>query len=281
MSLAATWRLMRFDRPIGIWLLAWPTWWALWVASAGHPTIAMLVVFTAGVVVMRAAGCVANDLADYRFDAQVARTKQRPLASGELSVQQARWVLVGLLLIAAGLWTTLQPAAQWLGLGALGVALCYPFAKRWLVTPQLVLGIAFAFSIPMVFAQVAHAVPPSAWLLWLATVCWVFAYDTQYALSDREDDCRIGIYSSARFFGASVLVAIAVLQALMLTTLVWWGYCVHAPAAFYASVGVVLTLFAYQAWCFTRAPLADVAQRVFRHNQWVGLVIMIGIFFTN
>lgn len=281
MSLAAYWRLMRFHRPIGIWLLAWPTAWALWAASAGHPNWFDCGFFLLGVVVMRAAGCVANDLADYRFDAQVTRTRDRPLACGELQPRQARYLLISLLGVALLMWWQLLPLAKELAIVALLLALSYPYAKRFCVTPQLVLGLAFAVSVPIVYAQLTQRVPWSALWLFLATCWWVIAYDTQYALSDREEDTRIGIHSSARFFGRHVYVAIVLLQVLMLMTLCLWAWSVQAAPGFYLSLVVVLGLFVYQAYTIRRQPLAQHAQQAFRHNQWVGLAVFIGIFFAR
>ena len=239
--------LMRLDKPIGFLLLLWPALMGLWVASRGVPPVNLLVIYLAGALIMRSAGCVLNDLVDRKFDGQVARTKNRPLASGQVSVLFALILLVVLLSLAFGLFLQLNPYAQIHALIALAFAGIYPFTKRFLQAPQLVLGISFAWSIPMAFAQVRNSVNYlECWLLFASIVCWVVAYDTQYALNDRKDDLKIGIKSSAILFGKYVRKIIVVLQCLALSLLLVLGVVKNYSPVFFCACFASLGLFLYQ-----------------------------------
>src|SRR5581483_7369801 len=216
--------LMRLDRPIGIWLLLWPTLWALWFAAGGVPPLDLLAVFAAGTALMRSAGCVINDFADRGFDPHVERTKNRPIAAGRVSPRAALLLFAGLCLAALAVASRLNAAALWLSLPAVALAASYPFAKRFHSLPQAHLGIAFSWGIPMAYAALRGAVPwADAGLLMAANLCWVIAYDTYYAMSDREDDLKIGVKSSAILFGRHDRLIIGLLHAAALLLLAWIG----------------------------------------------------------
>ena len=190
-------RLMRLDRPVGTWLLLWPTLWGLWIAGAGRPEPVNFLVFVAGVFVMRSAGCVINDFADRDIDSEVERTQSRPLAAGRVTPAEALTLFAVLGLVALALLLLLNPLARLLAVGAAVLTLVYPFSKRWLAAPQFLLGAAFGWGIPMAFAAELEAVPRLAWLLWLDVVVWAVIYDTMYAMADRDEDLRIGVKSTA------------------------------------------------------------------------------------
>jgi 4-hydroxybenzoate polyprenyltransferase len=272
----AYWRLMRFDRPIGILLLLWPTLWALWLAADGLPSMQNLVIFVAGVIVMRAAGCVANDLADKDFDPHVERTRSRPLASGALAPRQAKVLLAGLLLLAFGLVLLTNPLTIQLSFVGAGLALSYPFFKRFVDVPQVVLGIAFGWSIPMAFAAERGEVLPVAWALLVINVFYAVIYDTFYAMVDREDDLTIGVRSTAILFGDRDLWVIALLQITMigLCLLLGWHQDWHWP--WYLAVAVAGILFAHQLK-IARTRERDACFRAFLNNNWVGMALFLGI----
>jgi len=217
-------RLMRIDKPIGSLLLLWPTYWALWLAGGQIPSLKLLVVFTLGVFFMRAAGCVVNDFADRRVDGHVKRTAHRPLPSGAVTEKESKILFVALVLVSFGLVLTLNAMTIWLSVAALALAWVYPFMKRFTHLPQVVLGMAFGWSIPMAYAAVSESLPLSCWLLFLANICWTVAYDTQYAMVDRDDDLRIGIKSTAILFGRFDKLIIGLLQLATLLLMVWIGY---------------------------------------------------------
>ena len=269
-------QLMRLDRPIGTLLLLWPTLWAVWVAGDGSPTFRTFIVFTLGVIVMRAAGCVINDYADRNFDGDVSRTKGRPLATGALSAKQALMLFAGLVLIAFLLVLFVNRFTFWLSFVGLGLAVLYPFTKRFTYLPQLFLGAAFSWAIPMAFAAETGALPPAAWLLYTANLLWTVAYDTQYAMVDREDDLKIGIRSTAILFGDADRAIIALLQGMALFTLFLLGRRMGFEWGWWLGLGTATGLFAYQFWLTrTRAP-AD-CFRAFLNNQWVGLALFVGL----
>ena len=272
----AYWRLMRFDRPIGILLLLWPTLWALWLAADGLPSVENLFIFVTGVVVMRAAGCVANDLADRNFDPHVERTRGRPLASGELTPRQAKWMLTGLLILAFGLVLMTNPLTIRLSFVGAILALSYPFFKRFVDVPQVVLGIAFGWSIPMAFAAELGDVPAVAWALLVINVFYAVIYDTFYAMVDLEDDLTIGVRSTAILFGRRDLWVIGLLQATMLglCLALGWQQGWHWP--WYLAVTVVAALFVHQLQS-TRSRERDACFRAFLINNWVGLALFLGI----
>jgi len=269
-------RLMRMDKPIGTFLLLWPTLWALWLASAGHPDWTVVAIFTLGTFLMRSAGCVMNDIADRNFDGHVQRTHLRPLVSGEVSVKEALTLAAGLSLLAFGLVLTLNGLTILLSLPALLLAITYPYTKRFFAFPQAYLGIAFGFGIPMAFAAVQSAVPSEAWLMLLANVCWSLAYDTEYAMVDRKDDLRIGIRSTAITFGRLDVAWIMGFYMLMLALMGYVGHVLNLAWPYYfglmSALGVVF--YHYQliknreeAKCF----------KAFLHNNWLGAILFFGI----
>ena len=269
-------RLMRMDKPIGTFLLLWPTLWALWLASAGHPDWTVVAIFTLGTFLMRSAGCVMNDIADRNFDGHVQRTHLRPLVSGEVSVKEALTLAAGLSLLAFGLVLTLNGLTILLSLPALLLAITYPYTKRFFAFPQAYLGIAFGFGIPMAFAAVQSAVPSEAWLMLLANVCWSLAYDTEYAMVDRKDDLRIGIRSTAITFGRFDVAWIMGFYMLMLALMGYVGHVLNLAWPYYfglmSALGVVF--YHYQliknreeAKCF----------KAFLHNNWLGAILFFGI----
>ena len=268
--------LTRLDKPIGILLLLWPTLDALWLAAGGWPGWRLLLVFTAGTVLMRSAGCAINDVADRRFDAHVERTAARVLARGALATREAVLVAVVLALLSALTLPLLHPAATPLAFIAVAVAATYPYFKRFFPMPQAYLGIAFSFGIPMAFAAVGGAVPWYGWLLFGANLFWVIAYDTEYAMVDRRDDLRIGIRSSAIFFGRGDVVAVAVCYGLYLGALAGIGRFLGLAGPFAAGWTVALVCALLHIWWIRdRAPAQ--CFRAFRHNHWLGLAVFAGI----
>lgn len=270
------WRLMRMHRPIGIWLLLWPTLWALWLAANGPPSLHVFVVFALGTVLMRAAGCVINDVADRHFDPHVARTRDRPVATGVVSVREA--MILFALLCAAALALVLSLhnlRVLLLSVPAVALAALYPFTKRWIAMPQAVLGLAFSWGIPMAFAAVLGAVPWNTVLLLMsANVCWVVAYDTFYAMADREDDLKIGVKSSAIFFGAYDRIVTAALQLAALSLLAWAG--IHLGPAWWLGLLVASTLALHQQWQIReRDPAA--CFKAFLANHYFGAAIFVGL----
>jgi 4-hydroxybenzoate polyprenyltransferase len=269
-------RLVRLDKPVGIWLLLWPTLWGLWVAAGGLPPVDVLLIFVLGTVLMRSAGCAINDWADRDFDGHVARTRSRPLASGELPPSSALWVAGGLALLAFLLILPLAPTVWLWSVPALLLAGSYPFTKRFLAIPQAYLGLAFGFGVPMAFAAVTGEVPLVAWLLLAANLFWTVAYDTEYAMVDRADDLKLGIRTSAITFGRWDVVAIALcyFASLMLLAVVggllargiWWMFGLTLATGFGLHH---LRLIA------GRDP--DSCFRAFRHNVWYGAAVFAGI----
>jgi 4-hydroxybenzoate polyprenyltransferase len=245
-QLALYGRLMRLDRPIGIWLLLWPTLWALWIASAGQPEPQLFIVFVLGTIVMRSAGCVINDLADRKFDAHVERTQNRPLATGEVAPAEALVLFVALSLLAIALLLTLNTLTRWLAVGAAGLTIIYPFTKRFFAAPQLILGAAFGWSVPMAFAAQTGEIPRLAWLMWLTVVVWAVIYDTLYAMADREADQRIGVRSTALLFGSADLFCIGLLQLILLLALLLVGEAAELGAWYLGSVGITAALLLQQ-----------------------------------
>ncbi|MEY3410719.1 MAG: p-hydroxybenzoate octaprenyltransferase [Pseudomonadota bacterium] len=275
--LSAYARLMRIDKPIGILLLLWPTLWALWIASAGHPSYLNLFVFIAGTVLMRSAGCIMNDLADRNFDGHVTRTAKRPLVAGEVTVKQALVLATTLSLVSFGLVLFLNSLTILLSVPALLLAASYPYTKRFFVLPQAYLGIAFGFGIPMAFAAVQNEVPLLAWLMLLANVAWSLAYDTEYAMVDRPDDLKIGIYSSAITFGSLEVVAIMTFYGVMLALLAYVGSLLNLGMPY--SIGLIVALgIAIYHFSLIRNRQPANCFKAFLHNNWLGAVIFIGIF---
>jgi 4-hydroxybenzoate polyprenyltransferase len=280
-SAVAGWKpyllLMRMDRPIGTLLLLWPAWWALWTASDGQPDFTTWLIFTLGVFLMRSAGCVINDISDRDFDGQVRRTENRPLAKGMISVKQAMLLFAGLMLSAALLLLFLAKLTIILAMVAAFLAVTYPLMKRHTYLPQVYLGVAFSFSIPMAFAEVTGSVPKEAWLLFVANILWTTAYDTIYAMVDRKDDLKIGIKSTAILFGDLDRVIIGIIQLLTLLALFLFGKQMELTAPYYLSLLVVIWLFAHQQLLIYRRQEAQ-CFKAFLNNNWVGMIIFLGIF---
>ena len=269
-------KLMRLDKPIGILLLLWPTLWALLLAGNGRPTWTIVWIFVLGTVLMRSAGCVINDLADRDFDSHVERTCDRPLARGTVSVREALLLASGLSLLAFLLILPLQPLVWMLAVAALFLAISYPFTKRFFAIPQAYLGIAFGFGIPMAYAALLNRVPQDAWILLLANVFWAIAYDTEYAMVDREDDLRIGIRTSAITFGRFDVVAVMFCYVAMLAILVWFGNQHGFGVLYYLGLAVAAALMAYH-YTLIRVRQRPRCFKAFLHNNWVGAAIFAGL----
>ena len=272
----AYWRLVRGDRPVGWLLLLWPTWWGLWIAAAGVPPLWTLLVFSAGVWLTRSAGCVINDYADRWLDGRVERTKQRPLATGEVRSREALLLFAGLMLVAFALVLTLGRLVAWMSVVGVVLAASYPYLKRWTYLPQVYLGLAFGWGIPMAFAAVQGTVPPVAWVLYAANILWATAYDTWYAMVDRDDDIAAGAKSTAILFGEMDLVAQGVLFSMMFVALALVGHQAGLGAAYWAGLAVAAALV---GWQFHLARWRDRAAcfRAFLNNHWVGMAIFAGI----
>lgn len=270
------WLLLRGDRPIGVLLLLWPTWWALWLAADGIPPWPLLAIFTAGVWLTRSAGCVINDYADRWLDGQVKRTRTRPLATGAVSGREALLVFVVLMLLAFALVLLTNRLTVLLSVVGVFLAASYPYLKRHTYLPQVYLGIAFGWSIPMAYAAVTGSVPAPAWLLFMANILWATGYDTWYAMVDRDDDLRAGAKSTAILFGSADLLAQAVIFSGFLLTMALLGHRLHLGMLYFASLIVAGGLIGWQfriAWRRQR----DACFRAFLHNAWVGLVVFAGI----
>ena len=272
----ALWRLMRFDRPIGILLLLWPTLWALWIAGEGSPSAKNILIFCTGVVLMRAAGCIMNDVADRDFDPHVERTRCRPLASGELTVRQALLTFFTVMLLAFGLVLMTNMLTIKLAFAGAVLASSYPFFKRWTHFPQVVLGLAFGWGIPMAFAAETGQVATAAWLILLINVIWSVIYDTLYAMVDRDDDISIGLKSTAILFGRFDLVILRMLKVLMVVLLVWLGVKLQFSWPWFAGVAVAAVLFARQQY-LVRERGREACFHAFLNNNWVGVAIWVGL----
>jgi 4-hydroxybenzoate polyprenyltransferase len=272
----ALWRLMRFDRPIGILLLLWPTLWALWIAGDGRPSLRNVLIFCTGVVLMRAAGCIMNDVADRDFDPHVERTRNRPLASGELSLREALWAFFVLMALAFGLVLMTNALTIELAFAGALLASTYPFFKRWTHFPQVVLGIAFGWGIPMAFAAETGRLVPAAWLILLINVVWSVIYDTLYAMVDRDDDISIGLKSTAILFGRFDLTILRLLKIVMIAMLVWLGLILQFSWPWFAGVAVAMALFAWQQFQ-VRNRDREACFKAFLNNNWVGVAIWAGL----
>jgi len=268
--------LTRLNRPIGTLLLLWPALWALWLAAGGLPDPALLVIFLIGTLLTRSAGCIINDFADRDIDPQVERTRERPLAARRVSPQEAIGLFVVLMLLALALVLQLDVRTVLLSVVAAVLLLTYPFFKRFFPAPQLYLGIAFGWAVPMAFTAVQGEVPPSGWLLFAATVIWAGIYDTFYAMVDRDDDRRIGVRSTALLFGRYDLLIIALLQSLMLLLLVAVGMLEGLGVFHYLALLLVAVLFALQLRA-ARHRERQACFRAFLDNNYVGLAVWVGI----
>jgi 4-hydroxybenzoate polyprenyltransferase len=269
-------RLMRLDRPIGIWLLLWPTLWALWVAGSGHPDPTVLLVFVVGVTVMRSAGCIINDFADRNVDPHVRRTRSRPLAARRVTPMEALVLFVGLLGVALWLATFLNPFTLRLACVGAALTVSYPLMKRFFALPQLYLALAFSWGVPMAFAALLGMLPRVAWVMFVTTIIWVTIYDTLYAMVDREDDLKIGVNSSAIVFADMDRLIVGALQLTMLLALLLMGRSLDFGNAYLGAVGVAALFFIYQQWLI-RAREPNACLRAFLNNHYVGMSIFIGI----
>jgi 4-hydroxybenzoate polyprenyltransferase len=268
--------LTRMDRPIGALLLLWPTWWALWLAAGDFPPWKPLIIFTLGVFAMRAAGCAINDYADRKLDPQVARTAGRPIASGRVTPREAL-VVFGVLLVFAFVLVLFTNRFT-IELSFVGAALAalYPFTKRYTSMPQVVLGAAFGWSIPMAFAAVTNHVPPVGWLLFIGNIIWSVVYDTEYAMVDRDDDIKAGAKSTAILFGDADLPILGVLMGTFLLTMLFVGQRAALGWPYWSGLLIAACLFGYQLWMI-RGRARDACLSAFRHNNWLGLAVWIGI----
>jgi 4-hydroxybenzoate polyprenyltransferase len=268
--------LTRLNRPVGIWLLLWPTLWALWLASRGKPDARLFIIFVSGTVLMRSAGCAVNDYADRSFDPHVKRTKERPLAAGRISTVEALVLFAALSLTALGLALQLNKLTLLLAVAGAALAVSYPFIKRFLSVPQLYLGVTFGWGIPMAFASQLESVPRVAWLLLLANVLWVTVYDTIYAMVDRDDDVKIGVRSTAILFGDSDRHIIATLQAMTLLALYLIGGIMRMGPWYYGGLIVGALFFIHHLWLI-RARDRDACLRAFLNNNYFGMAVFLGI----
>lgn len=269
-------RLIRLDKPVGALLLLWPTLWAVWLASGGRPRLDIVLIFITGTFLMRSAGCAMNDFADRDFDPFVERTRGRPLAAREIAPREALLVGAVLALAAFGMVLFLNRLAILLSFVALAIAISYPFAKRFFPMPQAYLGIAFGFGIPMAYAAVQDALPPECWLLLAANVFYSFAYDTEYAMVDRDDDAKLGLRTSALTLGRWDVAAVMASYAGLLALLAVVGWRVGAGWPFYAGLAVAGGIAVYH-WRLIRTRSRAGCFKAFRHNNWLGAAVLAGI----
>ena len=268
-------RLIRLDKPVGFLLLMWPTVWGLWMAAYGAPDIRFVFIFVLGTILMRSAGCAINDWADREFDGAVKRTAMRPLASGEISGREALWVGAACALAAAFLLVPLNWQARFWALPALVIAAIYPFTKRFFAIPQAILGLAFSMGIPMAYAAVRGEVPPLAWVLMVANFFWVMAYDTEYAMVDRDDDIRIGIKTSALFFGKFDVIAVAVSYTSFLGVMAGVGVWQKFGLFYYGGLALAAVLAVNHIWLI-RGRDRMKCFSVFRGNNLLGISVFVG-----
>jgi 4-hydroxybenzoate polyprenyltransferase len=269
-------RLMRLDKPVGIFLLLWPTLSALWIAGLGRPDPGVVVVFVLGVVLMRSAGCVINDYADRRFDPHVARTRDRPIAAGKVGPREALYLFIALVTLAYLLVLTMNAETILLAFGGALLAATYPFSKRYTYLPQVHLGLAFGWAVPMAFAAQTGGTPRIAWLLYIATVLWAVVYDTMYAMADREEDIRVGVKSTAILFDEADRLIIGMVQALMLTVLFVVGFQAKLGLAYHLGLAVAAGLCAYHQYLIRRRDV-EACLRAFRTSHWLGAAVFAGI----
>jgi len=269
-------RLIRLDKPIGTLLLLWPTLWAVWIASKGRPAFEVVVIFAVGTFLMRSAGCAINDYADRGFDGRVERTQRRPLATGEISPNEALAVGAVLAALAFVFVLFLNRFAILLSVPALAIACSYPYMKRVFALPQLYLGVAFGWGIPMAFAAILNGLPWECWALFAANICYAFAYDTEYAMVDRDDDRRLGLRTSAITLGRYDVAAVMASYALMLAILLWSGIALKLAWPYYVGLGAAAAMMVAH-YFMIRDRSREGCFRAFRHNNWVGLAIFAGI----
>ncbi len=269
-------QLARLHRPVGIWLLLWPTLWALWIAATGVPSPRLLLVFVLGTVVMRSAGCIINDLLDRHIDPHVRRTRERPLAARRVSPYTAIVLLLTLLIVALGLALLLNTAALRLAVIGAALTVTYPLFKRFFPVPQLYLGLCFGWSVPMAFAATLGFVPRAGWVLLLATLLWAGVYDTFYAMADRAEDQRIGVRSSAISFGDMDLRIITGMQVMLMLALLLVGHSLQLGARYYAGLATGAALFARHLW-IARTRHRDDCMRAFQESHWFGVAVLVGL----
>jgi 4-hydroxybenzoate polyprenyltransferase len=268
--------LMRLDKPIGILLLLWPTLWGLWMSTHGSPHPVIVLIFVLGVVLMRSAGCIVNDVADRNFDSHVERTKNRPLAAKLISPQEAMIVAAVLVALAFALVAQLNPLTIKLTLVALALAVVYPFLKRVFWLPQAWLGIAFGFGIPMAFAAHNNHVAPLAWTMMAANMFWAIAYDTEYAMVDRDDDIKLGLRSSAILFGRYDVAGVMICHAVFILIMAYIGYRALLGAFYFVGLAIAVCLVAYQ-FVLIRSRQGERCFKAFLNNNWLGAAIYAGI----
>ena len=272
-------RLMRLNKPIGTYLLLWPTYWALFLSAKGWPDIDLLIIFTLGVLVMRSAGCVINDYADRNIDQNIARTKDRPLITGEVSPKSALRLFVFLLIIAFGLVLLTNALTIKLSLIALALATLYPFTKRWTHLPQVVLGVAFGMSVPMAFSAQTGSIPLSAGWIFLATILWTLIYDTFYAMADRDEDIKIGVKSTAILFEKYDQIFITFLQILLIIVFVVIGNLFDLEPIYYFSLVIILIFMIYHQFLMKKRQ-KELFFKAFLNNNFIGMTAFIGIFLS-
>lgn len=272
-------RLMRLNKPIGTYLLLWPTYWALFLSAKGWPDIDLLIIFTLGVLVMRSAGCVINDYADRNIDQNIARTKDRPLITGEVSPKAALRLFVFLLIIAFGLVLLTNALTIQLSLIALALATLYPFTKRWTHLPQVVLGLAFGMSVPMAFSAQTGSIPVSAGWIFLATIVWTLIYDTFYAMADRDEDIKIGVKSTAILFEKYDQIFITFLQILLIIVFVVIGNLFDLGPIYYFSLVIILIFMIYHQFLMKKRQ-KELFFKAFLNNNFIGMTAFIGIFLS-
>ena len=268
-------KLVRLDKPIGSLLLLWPTLSALWLASAGKPSLQLILIFSIGTILMRSAGCAINDYADQEFDKHVKRTADRPLTSGKISGREALLIAALFALISFALILPLNTLTKQLSLVAVLIAASYPYFKRFFALPQAYLGIAFGFGIPMAYAAVQNTVPYQAWLLLFANVFWALAYDTEYAMVDRDDDLKIGIRTSAITFGRFDVMAVMFCYAASLGLIAWVGWQADMGVGFFIGI-LIATGIALYHWTLIRHRDRMQCFAAFRHNNWLGAAVFLG-----
>ncbi|PHR50961.1 4-hydroxybenzoate octaprenyltransferase [Cycloclasticus sp.] len=275
-NIEAYWRLTRMHKPIGSLLLLWPMYWALWIASNGKPDILVLIVFTLGVVLMRSAGCVINDYADRKLDPHVLRTKDRPLALGQVEPIEALQLFFVLVFASSLLVLLMNMLTIYLSLGAVFLASLYPFMKRHTHLPQIFLGMAFGWAVPMIFAAQTNTVPAMAWLIFTATVIWAVIYDTMYAMVDRDDDLKIGVKSTAILFGDLDKVLIGFFQLLFFIALIMIGQKADLGSLYFTAVFIAFLLSIYHQYLIKDRDRSK-CMAAFLNNNWLGLIVFVGI----
>jgi len=275
----AYFRLMRLNKPIGIYLLLWPTYWALFLSAGGWPDIDLLIIFTFGVIITRSAGCVINDYADREIDKHIARTRDRPITTGEISPKAALLLFIALGLIAFALVLLTNTLTIKISFIALALAVLYPFTKRWTNLPQLILGLAFAMSVPMAFSAQTGTVPASAGWIFLATVLWTLIYDTLYAMADRDEDLKIGVKSTAILFAKYDQIFITLLQVLLMIVFVKIGNLFDLGTFYDVSLIIILMFMIYHQFLIKKRQKMDYF-KAFINNHFIGMTVFFGIFLS-